>query len=130
MNLEVKGDTVVDTTVVVEARNLHLLERALGTASAAETARLVPFFGPTAAGQDAVIGPLGLDLRRALHGGQSYEWHRPFLPGERVGLRVRIEDIAVREAVSIATVVSEYRSTDGELIQRQQTTFVERNHKE
>lgn len=126
MNLESKGKLVVDTTLVVEPAKVDLLVKAVGTPTAAETARLAPFFGPTAAGQDSVVGPLGMDLSRALQGGQAYEWHRPFRVGETVRVRVRIEDISVRPTMSIATVVAEFHSIDDELIQRQQTTFIER----
>lgn len=126
MNLDAKGRTVVDTELVVDPGKLELLERAIGTATAATTARLVPFFGPTAAGQDSVVEPLGLDLSRALQGGQAYEWHRPFEPGETIRFRVRIEDIFDRGDMQVATVVSEYEGVDGKLIQRQQTVFIER----
>ena len=108
MNLDAKGKTVVDTELTVDPERLGYLEKAIGTDSAAETARLVPFFGPTAAGQDSVVEPLGLDLERALQGGQAYEWHRAFEPGETVRFRVRIEDVFDRGDMQTATVVSTY----------------------
>jgi acyl dehydratase len=126
VNIDVKGRTVVDTELTVDPDRLRLLEEAIGTPTAAMTARLVPFFGPTAAGQDSVIEPLGIDLSKALQGGQAYEWHRPFEPGEKVRMRVRIEDVFDRGDMQIATVVAEYESIDGEPIQRQQTIFIER----
>lgn len=126
MNLNAIGAVLVDTEVVVDPARLALLAKALGTDSAAETALRVPFFGPTAAGQDSVVKPLGMDLRRALQGGQSYEWHRAFVPGETIRLTVRVEDIIDKGTMHLATVLSEYRGIDGKLVQCQRTVFVER----
>ncbi|MEL7207815.1 MAG: MaoC family dehydratase N-terminal domain-containing protein [Actinomycetota bacterium] len=127
MNLDTLGQVLVETELVVDPVRLELLAAAIGTDTAAETAARVPFFGPTAAGQDSVIGPLDMDLRRALQGGQSYEWHRSFVPGETVQLRITIEDILDKGAMQLATVLSEYRDTTGALIQRQRTVFVEQS---
>lgn len=127
MNLDRLGEVLVDTELVVEPANLELLASAIGTPTAEATARLVPFFGATAAGQHSVVEPLGMDLRRGLQGGQSYEWHRAFVPGERVRVVVSIEDILDKGSLHLATVLSEYRGSDGELIQRQRTVFVERH---
>ena len=85
------------------------------------------FFGPTAAGQDSVIGPLDMDLRRALLGGQTYEWHRAFRVGESVRLRVTLEDILDKGSFQLATVLAEFRGDDDQLIQRQRTVFVEQS---
>ncbi len=126
MNLDTLGKVVVDTELVVDPERLALLARAIGTPTAMETALRVPFFGATAAGQDSVVGPLGMDLRRALQGGQSFEWHRPFRSGERVRLTVTIEDILDKTTLHLATVLAEFRGADGELIQRQRTSFIER----
>ncbi|MGF1597126.1 MAG: MaoC family dehydratase N-terminal domain-containing protein [Acidimicrobiales bacterium] len=126
MNLDTKGQVLVETELVVEPALLALLADAIGTETAAQTAAMVPFFGPTAAGQDSVVAPLDMDLRRVLQGGQSYEWHRAFVPGETVKLTVSVEDIIDKTSLQLATVLSEYRGADGELIQRQRTVFVER----
>ncbi len=127
MNLETKGQILVDTDLVVDEDRLSLLAAAIGTDTAKETARRVAFFGPTAAGQDTVVGPLEMDLSRALQGGQSYEWHRSFVPGETIHLTVSVEDIIDKGTLELATVLSEFRDSDGELVQRQRTTFVERS---
>lgn len=127
MNLDSKGQVLVDTELVVDPDRLALLADAIGTKTAAQTALLVPFFGPTAAGQDSVVAPLDMDLRRALQGGQSYEWHRAFVPDERVRVTISVEDIIDKGPLQLATVLSEYRANDGELIQRQRTVFVERS---
>ena len=126
MRLDTLGEVVVDTELVVDEDRVRQLAAAIGTPTAMDTALRAPFFGPTAAGQDSVVGPLDMDLRRALQGGQSYEWHRPFRLGETVRLRVTIEDILDKTSLHLATVLAEFRGTDGELIQRQRTTFIER----
>lgn len=126
MNLDTLGKVVVDTELIVDEDDVRRLADAIGTPNAMHTALRVPFFGPTAAGQDSVVGPLDMDLRRALQGGQSYEWHRPFRTGERVRMTVSIEDILDKGTLHLATVLSEFRDADGAIIQRQRTTFIER----
>ena len=126
MNLTTLGRVVVDTELLVDPARIEQLAAALGTPTAYETALRVPFFGPTAAGQDSVVGPLELDLSRALQGGQSFEWHRPFRLGETVRCTVTIEDILDKTTLHLATVLAEFRGAEGELIQRQRTTFIER----
>lgn len=126
MKLDLLGETLVDTELVVDPARLDQLAAAIGTDTAAETARRVAFFGPTAGGEDSVIGPLEMDLTRALQGGQSYEWHRAFVPGETVRFVVVLEDIIDKGSLHLATVRSEYYGADGALIQRQRTVFIER----
>lgn len=126
MNLDMLGQVVVDTELLVDGARIEQLAKAIGTATAMDTALRAPFFGPTAAGQDSVVGPLQMDLSRALQGGQSYEWHRPFRVGETVRLTVTIEDILDKTTLHLATVLAEFRGADGDLIQRQRTAFIER----
>lgn len=126
MNLETLGQVLVETEVVVEPDSVALLVDALGTPQAEEVAMRLPFFGPTVGGGDSVVGPIDLSLERGLAGGQSFEWHRSFRPGERVSVVVSVEDIIDKGTLHLATVLSEYRDADGELIQRQRTVFVER----
>jgi hypothetical protein len=125
MNLDTLGKVIVETDLVVEPDQLEQLAAAIGTETGAATATMLPFFGPTAAGQDSVVGPIGMDLARTLQGGQAYEWHRAFSRGETVRLTVSVEDILDKGSFQLATVLSEFRGADGELIQRQRTTFVE-----
>lgn len=126
MNLGTLGQVIADLELVVDEGKVRQLARAIGTPTAMETALRVPFFGATTNGQDTVVGPLSMDLRRALQGGQSYEWHRSFRLGEKVRVVVTIEDILDKGTLHLATVLSEFRDVDGQLIQRQRTTFVER----
>jgi len=126
VSTEMKGRVLVETELLVDPAVLEGLRSAIGTPTAEVTASLVPFFGPTLAGQDSVIGPLGLDLRRTLQGGQSYEWHRPFRAGERVRVTVEVEDILQKQTLDLVTVTSVFRGDDGDLIQRQRTVFVQR----
>jgi hypothetical protein len=126
MNLDTLGQVIVDTELVVEEQRVRQLAAAIGTPTAMDTALRAPFFGPTAAGQESVVGPLNMDLSRALQGGQSYEWHRPFRLGETVRCTITIEDILDKTTLHLATVLAEFRDSDGELIQRQRTTFIER----
>jgi len=126
MNVAVAGQKIVDTEVVVDPAKVVHLSEALGTDSAPDTALLIPFFAATAAGQDSVVGPLGLDLSRALQGGQAFEWHRPFRVGETVHLQVVVADLYEKRSTQVATVLAEFRGADGDLIQRQRILFIER----
>ncbi|HEC08154.1 MAG TPA: hypothetical protein ENI86_01145 [Acidimicrobiales bacterium] len=125
VNHDLKGQVLVDTEVVVDPDRLEMLSAAIGSATGKVTATLVALFGPTLAGQDSVIGPLGLDLRRTLQGGQSYEWHRPFRAGERVGVTIDVEDIVEKQSLDLITVRAVFRGSEGELIQRQRSVFVQ-----
>jgi N-terminal half of MaoC dehydratase len=126
MRQDTLGKVLVDTDLVVDEKRLAMLSDAIGTDSAKETALRVAFFGPTAAGQNSVVDSLEMDLTRALQGGQAYEWHRSFVAGETVHLRVVVEDIIDKGTMELATVLAEFHGQDGALIQRQRTTFIER----
>lgn len=126
MKLEAEGSTVYRGEEVVDARRLEGLAWALGSASGEETARLVPFFGPTMAGETYFVDVLGLDLSRALLGGISYEWARPFRDGETVQAQVVIDKVFDKGSNRFGVVVAEFTDGDGALIQRQSSTFIER----
>ena len=126
MHEHAKGSVLCEVREVVSAARLRALARAIGTESGAQTATLAPFFGPTVGGEGTVVEGLGLDLSRALLGGVSYEWQRPFRPEETVSVRVTVDDVYSRGRNQFGVVVAEFRGGDGELIQRQTTTFVER----
>ncbi len=126
MKLEAQGATVHDGQEVISPARLDDLARALATSSAAETAALVPFFGPTVGGETHFVDVLGLDLSRALLGGLSYQWTRPFRSGETVGVKVFIEKVFDKGSNRFGIVVAEFSAGDGSLIQRQSSTFIER----
>ncbi len=126
MRLEAAGAIVYDGREVISSARLDDLARAIGTSSAAETAGLVPYFAPTVAGETHFVDVLGLDLTRALLGGLSYEWGRPFEAGEAVGVKVFVEKVFDKGSNRFGVVVAEFTGTDGGFIQRQSATFIER----
>lgn len=129
MNPSAKGKTLIEVSKRVEPVKLGEMAAAIGTETGSETARLVPYFGPTVAGEQALVDLLGLDLSRALLGGQSYEWIRPFEPDESVDIRVFVEDVYDKGNNTFGVVGTEIRDNSGEVVQRQQTTFIERSAK-
>jgi acyl dehydratase len=126
MKLDAKGATVHHGQVVVSAARLAELAAALGTTSGAQTATLVPFFGPTVAGETQFVDVLGLDLSRAMLGGLNYEWVRPFRAGETVDVKVFIDNVFDKGSNRFGVVVAEFHDTEQRLIQRQSSTFIER----
>ncbi len=126
MNPSSKGRTVVDVTREVTSAHLRDVASAIGTESATETARLVPWFGPTAEGEQRLLDVLELDLSRALLAGQSYTWTRPFQAGETVSLKVVIDDVYDKGSNTFGIVKTEIRDAGGDLVQEQRTTFIER----
>jgi hypothetical protein len=129
MNASAKGQTLIEVRQRVEPVKLAELAAAIGTDSGSETARLVPYFGPTVAGEQALVDLLGLDLSRALLAGQSYEWRRPLEPEETVAIRVFVEDVYDKGSNTFGVVAAEIRDDSGELVQQQRTTFIERSAK-
>ncbi|MTV25734.1 MaoC family dehydratase [Nitriliruptoraceae bacterium ZYF776] len=122
-----KGTVIGEGDVVVGSDQLEDIATAVGTSSGPETARLVPFFGPTAVGgETTVVVGLELDLNRALLAGVSYEWRRPFREGESLHVRVRVEDVFTKGKNQFGTVNTEFLDTDGKLVQSQRATFIER----
>jgi acyl dehydratase len=126
MKLEAQGATVHAGEVVVSDARLGDLITALGTASAEQTATLVPFFGPTVAGETQFVDVLDLDLNRALLGGLSFEWARPFRMGETVKVNVFIDKVFDKGSNRFGVVVAEFHDADQQLVQRQCSTFIER----
>lgn len=127
MRLEAQGQVVHEGEEVVTPQRLAAVASAIGTPTGEETAGLVPFFGPTAAGELHFVEVLGLDLNRALLGGLRHEWERPFTPGETVRVLVRIDQVFDKGSNRFGVVVAEFTGTDGALIQRQSATFIERS---
>jgi hypothetical protein len=123
---EAAGTTIFDGEVRVTEDRLASLAQALGSDDAGVTARLVPYFGPTMAGERRFVEALGLDLSKALLGGVNYRWVRPFRPGETVHARVLIDKVFDKGSNRFGVVLAEYEDADGELIHAQTSTFIER----
>ncbi len=122
-----EGVTLFSGRLSVSAAQMESLSRALGgTDAESPAAAVVPFFGPTVAGERLVVDGIGLDLSRALLGSQTYKWTRPFRPGEEIEVLVRVERAWEKNGMLFAVVASEFREPSGGLIQLQTTTFIER----
>lgn len=126
MKLDAEGATVHEGQAVISEAVLAELAAVLGTTSGPETATLVPYFGPTVAGETRFVDVLGLDLSRAMLGGLTYEWVRPFRDGETVAVKVFIDRVFDKGSNRFGVVVAEFHDTDRHLIQRQSSTFIER----
>lgn len=126
MREEAKGTTLAEVDLLVSAAVLGALEKTLGTASAADTARLVPYFGAVIGGEATAVDGLGLDLSRALLAGIDYEWHRPVTPGETLRARVVVEDVYTKGANQFGVLAADFTDAEGRLVQRQKITFIER----
>jgi hypothetical protein len=122
---EAEGAIVFEGEEIVTNERLSKLTAVLGSDSAAGTAALVPWFGPTIAGETQFVEILGLDLSRALLAGLSYKWERAFVPEETVSVKVFIEKVFDKGSNRFGIVVAEFSDKAGALIQRQAATFIE-----
>lgn len=126
MDESVKGKVLFEDEDALSPHQIETLAAAIGSSTGKETATLVPYFGPSIAGERALVDALNIDLKKALLGTQSYEWARAFRPGERVGIRVYVDDAYTKGNLRFAAVVSEFKDEQSELICRQRTVFIER----
>ncbi len=126
MNANMLGKTLLRTRTRAHAIKMQELEALLGTSSAAQTARLVPFFGPTVAGEAAFVEALGLNLDRALLAGHALDLERPFEPDEPVDVELVLAEYTEKNGMQFGTIETRFCTPGGELIQRQKTTFIER----
>jgi len=78
---------------------------------------------------DLVLGVLGADLGRMLHGEQGFTQHKPIFVGDRIRLRQRIADIYDKKGGALEFVVLETSATnqDDELCATMHTVAVLRN---
>lgn len=129
MNSSSKGKTVAEVSREVTSAHLEAVAAALGTPTAADTARVVPWFGPTVAGEQQLLDVLELDLSRALLAGQSYQWTRSLEVGETVAIKVVIDDVYEKGDNTFGIVKTEIRDASGDVVQEQRTTFIERGAK-
>src|SRR4051812_17848800 len=107
MRADAAGDVVYEGEEVVSGERLRKLGDALATPSGGDTATLVPWFGPTVAGEGQFVEVLGLDLSKALLGGLKYEWERPFQPDETVSVKVFIDSVFDKGTNRFGIVVAE-----------------------
>lgn len=126
MDESLKGKLLFELEENLSGHQLDTLARAIGSSSGEQTATLVPYFGPSVAGERALVDALKIDLKKALLGTQSYEWGRPFRPGEKLRIRVYVDDAYAKGNLRFAVVVSEFKDELNELVCRQRTVFIER----
>lgn len=126
MKQDAKGAVIHEAAMTVQPVKVAELASAIGTDSAAETAALVLWFGPTVAGDARLVEVLDLDFSRALLAGHTYEWARPFRPGEQIQARLVVDDVYTKGDNQFAVVKAEFRDAGGDVVQSQRTTFIER----
>jgi hypothetical protein len=126
MNEGLKGKTFVTTSRRLHEQKLDELAAAIDSPTAAETATLAPFFGPSILGDGPIVDFLGIDLSRALLGSLDYLWERPFRPDELVRVEVVVEDVFEKSGMRFVVVRSDFTDETGNLIQTQRATFIER----
>ncbi|HVZ46556.1 MAG TPA: MaoC family dehydratase N-terminal domain-containing protein [Ramlibacter sp.] len=121
------GATLLRASLVAHQVKLDELASALGnTPSARDTARLGLFFGPTVVGYRNFVDAIGLDLERALLGGHETRWIRPFEAGESVQAEMKMVDYQEKNGMEIGVFETSFSTPDGQPIQIQRTTFIER----
>jgi hypothetical protein len=125
MKPDAAGVVIHQGEAIVSGARIRGVAQALASASGAETATLVPWFGPTVAGEQQFVTALGLDLTKALLGGLSYQWERPFQVEETVGVKVFVQSVTDKGTNRFGVVVSEFNDKSGRLIHRQSATFIE-----
>ena len=73
---------------------------------------------------------LGIHRRRALHGGQRYEWYAPIAWDEELTVTATVETIAEKQGRSgriwFADVALDYARADGARVLREITRLIER----
>lgn len=126
MRAELKGQVLLKTQTRAHAVKMAELETMLGTASGKDTARLALFFGPCVMGEAAFVSALGLNLDRALLGGHAIEFERPFVPDEPLHVEMRLADYSEKNGMQFGTIETRFNTPNGEEIQLQTTTFIER----
>jgi hypothetical protein len=127
MRRDKKGQQLLSVSLVAHSIKLDEIAHALGdTPSAAQTARLGLFFGPTVVGYRDFIEAIDLDLERALLGGHETIFARPFNPDEPVRAEMTMVDHQEKNGMEIGVFETRFTTPAGEAIQTQRTTFIER----
>jgi acyl dehydratase len=127
MRKDVKGKVLLEASLTAHEVKLQELAAALGNGpSAARTAALGLFFGPTVVGYRQFVDAIDLDLDRALLGGHEVSWQRPFAANEKVQAVMTMVEHSEKNGMEFGTFETRFSSPEGELIQTQRTTFIER----
>jgi hypothetical protein len=121
-----KGTTLFEVQRTIDEQKIEELTTALDSPTAAQTATLVPFFGPTIPGEALFVDLLGIDLTRALLAGISYSFTRPFRAGESVHVKVSVQDSYEKSGMQFVVILTEATGDDGESIHTHKATFIER----
>lgn len=126
MRKDLQGKMLLSAEVRAHAVKLGEIEALLASDTGAKAARIGLFFGPSVAGYRAFVDAVGLDLNRALLAGHEIAWNRPFAPDEKVRAELYLTDITEKNGAEIGVVEARFIAENGETIQTQRTTFIER----
>jgi acyl dehydratase len=127
MRSDLKNQVLLKASLTAHPVKLEELAQALGsTPTAALTASIGLFFGPTVVGYRRFVDAIHLDLDRALLGGHEATWTRPFVANEPVEASMTMLDHTMKGAMEFGVFETTFSTPAGELIQTQRTTFIER----
>src|ERR1700712_239463 len=97
-----KGEVLLRTSLVAHGVKMDELAHALGdTPTAAQTASVGLFFGPTVIGYRDFVDAVSLDLNRALLGGHEATWTRPFRADEAVDAEMKMVEHTEKNGMEI-----------------------------
>jgi hypothetical protein len=126
MKGELQGKVLLTTQAKAHGVKLDEIEALLQTPTARDAARIGLFFGPSVAGYLAFVDAIGLDLNRALLIGHEIDWTRPFKDDEPLSIELKLAEYSEKDGREIGTVETRFSTPQGELVQTQRTTFMER----
>ena len=80
--------------------------------------------------RDAAIEDLGFDFKRLLHGGTTWEYHRPLVVGDELTVRRSVAAVDEREGrrggvMTFVTIDTDVTDAAGELVARQTDTLIQ-----
>lgn len=125
MNPDAEGKTYPESVLVVDPRRIAAFRRVVGGPDG-----VPPTFATVA---EFIVFPqivgdpeLDLDLRRVLHGSQRYVHRRPFVEGEELTVRSRLDSIRFKGGNGFLAIVTELTGVDGEVACTATSTMIER----
>ncbi len=83
---------------------------------------VIDFWG----GGSSTADLLNLDVKRVLHGEQSYEYVGIIKPGDRITVSTAVEDIYEKASMNFVVLKKEYRNQDDQLVLISRSTVIER----